>query len=176
MKLDYGNGTGSGNILWRMGPCGDFTFNNIYNDPWPWFSHQHEVGIESNGVVTLFDNGNTRVSPPTGTGSSTGCVPGTGNGNSRGMALTFNESTMQVTPVLSANLGYFSTAMGSAQLLPDGNYFFLAGWVLNSNLGSYAMEILPTPGTDTGTTVLNLENQEAYRAWQMTTLYNPPTT
>jgi hypothetical protein len=61
-------------------------------------------------------------------------VPGIDSGNSRGMALTFNESTMQVTPVLSTSLGYFSTAMGSAQLLPDGNYFFLAGWVFNSGL------------------------------------------
>ena len=44
------------------------------------------------------------------------------------------------------------------------------------NLASYAMEILPTAGTDTGTTVFNLESQEEYRGWQMTSLYNPPTT
>jgi arylsulfate sulfotransferase len=179
MKIDYNNGTGTANILWRMGPCGDFTFDNIYADPWPWFSHQHDVGIADNGAgfMTIFDNGNTRVSPPTGTGSSTGCTPGTGSGNSRGMALTFDESTMVASPVLSADLGYFSTAMGSAQLLPDGNYFYLPAVVKITidNLASYAMEILPTPGTDTGTTVFNLESQEAYRAWQMTSLYNPPT-
>ena len=54
-------------------------------------------------------------------------MPGTGSGDSRGMALSFSESTMQVTPVLSTDLGYYSTAMGSAQLLSDGNYFFLPG-------------------------------------------------
>ena len=27
----------------------DFFFNNIYHDPFPWFSHQHDVSIESGG-------------------------------------------------------------------------------------------------------------------------------
>lgn len=172
MKIDYNNGVGTGNILWRMGPSGDFNFNNVYNDPWPWFSHQHEVGIESNGAMTLFDNGNTRIS----TLGSSGCKPS--DCNSRGMALTFNESTLQVTPVLSADLGYDSIAMGSAQLLADGNYFFLAGAVIvNTASQSSALEILPTSGTDTGTVVLNLQqNQESYRGWQMPSLYIVPKT
>jgi arylsulfate sulfotransferase len=50
IKVDYNNGSGTGNILWLMGQDGDFTFNNIYNDPWPWFSHQHEAGIENGGL------------------------------------------------------------------------------------------------------------------------------
>ena len=170
MKLDYNNGAGTGNIIWRMGNSGDFTFNNIHNDPYPWFSHQHEVAIESNGVMSLFDNGNTRVSA-----LGTGCGPA--DCNSRGMAVTFNETTKQVTPVLSQDLGYYSLAMGSAQLLPNNNYFFLAGFVIINNVtGSYALEILPTPGTDTGSIVLNLESQEAYRSWRMADLYTPPRT
>jgi len=175
MKVDYNNGKGTGNILWRMGPDGDFAFVNSYNDPWPWFSHQHEAGIENNGlgVMTLFDNGNTRVAqPPLGSGS----------GNSRGMALTFNEtagcnpSMCQVTPVLSADLGVYSLAMGSAQLLYNNNYFFLAAIVPLQNkyeIG-YSIEILPTPGTDTGTQVFNLAGPQSYRAWRMPTLYLPP--
>jgi hypothetical protein len=175
MKIDYNNGTGTGDILWRMGNDGDFTFNNIYNDPWPWFSGQHDVGIADNstGVMTIFDDGNTRVSPPPLGLGYPACEPS--DCNSRGMAVTFNESTMEVTPVLSADLGNYSTAMGSAQLLPDGNYFFMSGWVLGDNtLASYSMEILPTAGTDTGATVLSVESQEEYRGWQMTSLYNPP--
>jgi arylsulfate sulfotransferase len=173
MEVDYNNGTGTGNILWRMGPCGDFTFNNIYNDPWPWFSHQHDVGLENNGAgpLTLFDNGNTRVSPPTGPGSSTGCTPGLGSGNNRGMALTVDDVNMQVTPVLSVDLGVYAFAFGSAQLLSNGNYFYQPGTPT-----SYCIEILPTSGSPTGTQVLNLEGPSAYRAWQMTSLYNPPGT
>jgi arylsulfate sulfotransferase len=178
MKIDYNNGSGTGNILWGMGPCGQFTFNNIYNDPWPWFSGQHEVGIENTGAgpLSLFDNGNTRVSAPSGQGSSLGCLPGVGSGDSRGMALTIDETTMQVTPVMSVDMGVFSTALGSAQLLSDGNWFFLAGEVpiTLSVVDSYSIEILPTPGTDTGTQVLNLQGPQHYRGWQMPSLYNPP--
>ena len=177
MKVDYRNGSGNGNILWRMGPDGDFTFNNINNDPWPWFSHQHDVGIEADGtgVMTIFDNGNTRVSAaPLGLGGN--CGPS--DCNSRGMAVTFDEQNMQVTPVLSVDLGVYGAAMGSAQLLSGGNYFFLPPNVLvNLNLvAGYSIQIFPTAGTTTGTQVLNLQGPEHYRAWQMSNLYAPPAT
>ncbi len=179
VKIDYNKGTGTGNVLWRMGPCGDFTPNNINNDPWPWFSHQHEVDLENNGAGSLlvFDNGDTRVSPPTGPGSTTGCMPGLGSGNSRGMALTVNEKTLQVTPVLSQDLGVYSPANGSAQLLSNGNYYFLPGAVfVNLNQTSNSIEIFPTSGTTGGTQVLNIQGPDAYRGWQLPSLYNPPTT
>ncbi len=84
LKINYGYGSGDGAILWRMGVDGDFAFNNTANDPYPWFSHQHDVGVEADGVMTLFDNGNTRIYAS--------------GGNSRGMALEFDETTLQVTP------------------------------------------------------------------------------
>jgi hypothetical protein len=178
MRIDYDNGVGSGNILWRMGPCGDFTFNNTYNDPWPWFSHQHEVGVESNGAMSMFDNGNTRISPSSGAGSSSGCTAGTGAGNSRGMALNFDQMAMQVTPVISQDLGVYSAALGSAQLLSDENYFFMAGTVLASLSvdDSYSIQLFPTVSTVNGTQVLNMQGPTAYRTWQMPSLYNPPIT
>jgi arylsulfate sulfotransferase len=172
MKVDYNNGTGTGDLLWTMGPCGSFAFNNIYADPWPWFSGQHDAGIENNGAgpLTVFDDGNTRISRP---GRSTQCMQGMGSGQSRGMALTVDETTMQVNPVLSVSLGSYSDANGSAQLLDNGNYFFLSGVANNSG---YTIEILPTPGTGTGTQVLNIQGSEAYRAWRMPSLYDPPAT
>ena len=169
IKIDYGNGSGTGNVLWRMGPGGDFTFNNIYNDPWPWFSAPHDPGMESASLMTIFDNANTRVSPP---------PLGLGNGNSRGMALLVKEMQRQVTPVLSADLGVYSSAMGSAQILSNGNYLFCPGIVVVTLnvMSSYAIEILPTPGTGTGTQVLNVQGAEAYRCWQMRSMYSPPIT
>jgi hypothetical protein len=164
MKIDYNNGSGTGNILWRMGLDGDFLFNNINSDAYPWFSHQHDAGVENNGagVLTLFDNGNTRVAPP---------PIGLGSGNSRGMALAVNETAMHVTPVLSVDLEVYALALGSAQLLSNGSYFFQPG-ITNS----YDIEILPTPGTTTGTQVLNVQGQTTYRSWQMQSFYNPPIT
>lgn len=175
MKLDYQNATGTGNILWRMGPSGDFTFDNFTNDLWPWFSGQHEVAMENNGAgpMTLFDNGNTRVAaPPLGLGSQ--CGPS--DCNSRGMALTVSESAMMVTPALSVDLGVLAFSGGNAQLLSDGNYYFQAATVLVSlnTEDSFALEILPTSGTITGTSVLNVETTESYRGWQLTNLYTPP--
>jgi hypothetical protein len=185
IKIDYQDGSGTGNIDWRMGPSGDFTFLNTFNDPWPWFSHQHDAGIENNGtgVFDAFDNGNTRRAPPSGPGSSTGGVPGLGSNcgpndcNSRGMALTIDETKLQAVPVLSDNLGVFADAMGSAQLLADGNYFFLPAIVVTSGGNfSYSIEVEPIPGTGSATQVMNLAGSTSYRAFQMPNLYSPPTT
>jgi len=183
VKIDYNNGIqsgglGTGNILWRMGPCGDFSFTNTYNDPWPWFSHQHEFGIENSGAgpITVFDNGNTRWSQPT---VSTGCMPGVGSGNSRGMALNIDEAALTVSPVLSQDMGYQSYGDGSAQLLADGNYSFLPSDVFVTHtlsFVSYIEEILPTAGTDTGTEVLNIQAPQNYRIWRMPSMYQPPIT
>ena len=181
MKIDYENGAlaATRNILWRMGPDGDFTMNNVYNDPWPWFSHQHDAAIQGNGLgyLTVLDNGNTRVSPP---------PTGVGSGDSRGMALTVNQTCsgtpptctdLQATPDLSVDLGVYSVAMGSAEVLSNNNYLFLAAIVTipPTAVVGYSIEIQPTPGTDTGTQVFNLEGPESYRAWRMTSLYQPPT-
>jgi hypothetical protein len=67
--------------------------------------------------------------------------------------------------------------MGSAQLLSNNNYLFLASIVAipPTALVGFSIEILPTPGTDTGTQVFNLEGPESYRAWRMPNLYQPPT-
>lgn len=162
LKIDYANGAGTGNILWRMGVDGDFTFNNLDNDPFPWFSHQHDVGFESNGVLTLFDNGNTRI--------------GTMGGNSRGYAFSVDEANLQVTPVFRQDLGDFAYAVGSAELLPNGNYFFQPGIVPEAPQ-SYSEEFVPGSDGLSGTAVWNLEAvQFSYRTFLMTDMYNPPTT
>ena len=61
MKIDYRNGAGTGNILWRMGVDGDFQIQS--SDPYPWFSHQHDPNFLADGQTMLvFDNGDTRIS------------------------------------------------------------------------------------------------------------------
>jgi len=81
-----------------------------------------------------------------------------------------------VSPVLSQDLGYFSTGLGSAQALGNGNYFFQPGIVPLAN-SSYAIEVLPTAGTVNGTLIYDLESAtQSYRAWLMPSLYLPPTT
>ena len=106
IKIDYAGGTGSGALLWRLGAGGDFAINSA--DPCPWFSGQHDANFQDPGmtVLSLFDNANTLRAQ---------CNP---NGNSRGYVLNVNQATKQVTPTLLADLGAFSTGLGTAQLLP----------------------------------------------------------
>ncbi len=161
MKINYQNGAGDGRILWRMGVAGDFTFNNINNDSYPWFSHQHDAGFETNGEFTVYDNGNTRVST-------------LGTGNSRGMALTVDENAMSVTPVLSQDLGVYAFALGSSQLLANGNYHFQPG-IVAPNSTNYSIELLPTAGTTSATQVFNQESgTSSYRSFRMANLYTAP--
>jgi len=168
MKVDYRDGAGMGDILWRMGLDGDFTYNNLSGDVYPWFSHQHDVGIENGGAgpLTLFDNGDTRLADLGSSCQGADC-------DSRGMALTFDETSMQVTPVLASGLGYYGPADGSAQLLSDGNYFFAAAFVSNrrGQVHTYAIEI----GSGDAQ-VFNLQGPNTYRVWRMPSLYDPPIT
>ncbi|HTQ57433.1 MAG TPA: aryl-sulfate sulfotransferase [Bryobacteraceae bacterium] len=177
-KIDYQNGTGTGDMLWRMSKWGgSFIFDNVNADPWPWFSGQHDVGIENNGSgpISMFDNGNSRLAaPPIGLGSA--CNPN--DCVSRGMVLTLDESTMTVTPVLSTYLGYNSVSGGNAQLMSNGNYFFGAVDVLVtlSKVSTFALEVQPITGTVNANTVLDIQTTEGYRAWRLTSFYNPPIT
>jgi len=118
VKIRYQNGSGDGAILWRLGKDGDFTANS--SDPYPWNSHQHDAQYAANGLLTLFDNGNTRVAVE-------------GGGNSRGQAWSIDETHHVATPVLNLDLGAYSFAVGSTQLLSNGNYFFDLGYVGGSS-------------------------------------------
>jgi hypothetical protein len=111
--------------------------------------------------VLLFDNGDTRISPPPIGLGSIGCEPL--DCDSRGMALQFSEATMTVTPLLSLDLGVYSSADGSAQMLTNGNYFFQAPLVVvpPSVLG-YAIEI----------NGVEVQGPQGYRGWRMPSLYS----
>ena len=151
-KIDYNNGTGSGVVIWELGLDGNFTI--ISNDVYPWFSHQHDVEYELNSTnfLSLFDNGNTRVFRD-------------GPGDSRGQYLNVDETNFLVTPIVSADLGVYSGAVGSAQLLDNGNLHFDAG-IINGS-GSQAIEVLPD-----GTLGYTLQaNTVAYRSYRMESLY-----
>ena len=130
LKIDYGNGEGSGDVIWRLGNDGDFTFDSA--DPYPWFSHQHDVSYDGRSAISLFDNGNMRwTQNPAAT--------------SRGQVLALDEPNRIARLVLNADLGVFSLALGSAQRLSDGHYHFDAGFVFDpQSLFSgvaYSMEV-----------------------------------
>ncbi|HEY7338725.1 MAG TPA: aryl-sulfate sulfotransferase [Bryobacteraceae bacterium] len=167
VKIDYKNGAGSGNILWKLGAEGDFRlaggdFELRRHDAYPWFSHQHDPNFQADGVtLMLYDNGNTRIAGDPG-------------GHSRGQALRIDEARREAWLLLNADLGVYSSAVGSAQLLPNGDYHFDSG-VLNippgsANFGAQSVEVTPQ-----GQIAYSIQfGQEEYRTFRMPDLYTAP--
>ncbi len=153
IKIDYANGTGDGHVVWRLGQGGDFTINS--SDPSPWFSHQHDVTYVDNSTILVFDDGNTRrLTNP--------------NADSRGQELVLNEQTMTATLVVNADLGNYSSALGAAQLLPNGNLDFTSGdQASSSGTIGQTIEVLPN---GTKTYVQQMTGPE-YRSYLMSSLY-----
>jgi arylsulfate sulfotransferase len=74
VKVDYNNGAGTGNILWRLGYQGDFTLVGG-SAPYNWFSGQHGPSFttaNTSGIfgLTVMDNGNFRQQPPGSCGNA----------------------------------------------------------------------------------------------------------
>jgi hypothetical protein len=151
IKIDYQNGNGSGDILWRLGKDGDFQF--LSDDPYPWFTHQHDASIGSDGLMSLFDNGNVRFAAHN-------------SAHSRGQVISLDEQNLTATLVLNVDLGDYSIALGSAQKLDNGNYHFHMGY-LPASLTARAVEVDPS-----GAIVYQLDIGELeYRSFRRADLY-----
>jgi len=79
VKVDYANGMGAGDIVWKLGYQGDFTLVGG-TDPTDWFYAQHGPSFTSTNTtgkfsLAVFDNGNDRVFPPSVTCGTTGEPP-----------------------------------------------------------------------------------------------------
>jgi hypothetical protein len=161
IKINYDSGLGDGSVLWRLGKDGDFQL--VSNDPSPWFSHQHDaqIHIPKDGLIlTVFDDGNVRWTDDK-------------SANSRGQMLQLDEQNLIAKVVLNADLGAFSYALGSAQLLPNGNYHFDVGWIQQDPLGgqntSHSVEVDPS-----GNLVYVVEiDTPLYRSVRTRDLYTP---
>ncbi len=152
-KIAYQNGAGDGHVIWRLGKDGDFTF--VSGDPYPWFSHQHDVEYEDSTTISLFDDGNTRVQA--------------NGGHSRGQALRINESNMTATVLLNADLGSYSLALGSAQRLLNGNYVFDSG-IIGGGANTQVPEVTAAGAFVSNTHVAGTN----YRTFRLRDLYSAP--
>lgn len=160
IKIDYENGLGSGDILWRLGKDGDFQMNS--SDPFPWFSHQHDANVEpDNTTLAVFDDGNTRVaSDPAG--------------HSRGQVLQIDETNRTATLLLNGDLGTYSYALGSAQRLPNGDYHFDSGLAADPS-GHGGMVAQSLELNMSGQMVYGIQfGALEYRSFRMPDLYTAP--
>lgn len=155
LKVDYEDGRGSGAVLWRLGPEGDFSIDS--GDAYPWASHAHDPRLLSDGRVAVYDNGNTR------------CALGLGC-ESRGQVYALDEVRMQAELVENVPLERYSFALGSAHGLRDGGVHFGTGiFALDGVVGNSSEEVRD------GQIVHSLfQPGLAYRSFRMRDLYSPP--
>ena len=165
VKINYQNGAGDGQIFWTLGNLASqagtpyFTLKDGYGS-WPWFSHQHDVEFDGTNYE-LFDNGNTRVSPP---------PVGVGSGYSRGQVYSLDEVSMVATQLLSAELGRYSGGFGSAQLLANGDYWFTLGFLNNDGAPLDSSQEIVSDNPVTESYSINFPSS-AYRSFRLSSLY-----
>jgi hypothetical protein len=158
VKIDYKDGKGTGKVLWRLGLEGDFKVKS--DDPYPWFSYQHDVGFDPPGSnrLIVFDDGVRRIKK----------FP---KSNNRGQVWELDEQAMTATLVVNADLGVYSPAVGSAQSLSGGGFSFESGMVNPAAVSNRATEV----GAD-GKIVYaqQSEGAAAYRSFRVPDLYTAP--
>jgi hypothetical protein len=168
LKIAYANGTGSGNVIWRLGLGGDFTLQGG-EAPHDWFNAQHTPTFPTSvttGVFPLmvFDNGTYRQfspSNPCGT-VALPCLYST--------VPTFeiNESARTATLVSSLRSPIYSSAGGNAETLPGGNVHFTAAASAQDESDVFEY----TPGQAPMLVMhLNIKGQNAYRSNRLGSLY-----
>ncbi len=153
IKIDYRNGSGNGDVLWRLGAGGDFSVPST--DPYPWFSHQHDAHYVDATTMVVFDNGDTR------------CDDSTASCDSRGQVFAIDEHGRVATPLLNVDLGTYASALGSAERLSNGNFIFTAG-VDSPGPVAQVIEVGPD-----GSAIFAQDNTTTaeYRAFRLTDLY-----
>jgi arylsulfate sulfotransferase len=176
LKINYANGTGDGSVIWHMGAGGDFT---IVNPPsqscgtpnvFPWFTHQHDAAFQfeenadasAGTIMTVFDDGNTRAAK---------CPAPQ---NSRGMVLFVNEPARQVYIETAGDLGGYSFALGSGQLLAPGDGNLYASY--NNGILNPTAPKAQSTEIDLGGHIvyqLQVNNSASYRTYRMANLYAP---
>jgi hypothetical protein len=161
IKLDYRDGAGTGGVIWRLGKQGNFTQLGFPDDADPWFTHQHDVNHLGTNRLLAFDNGNRNLA----------CLVNSADCQSRGQVWTLDETLMTATLDTNAYLGDYSSAMGAAEAVSNGNYSFNSG--LPAGLSAHLSrvdEVRPD-----GTKVFSMEfNERAYRGFRMRDLYTAP--
>jgi arylsulfate sulfotransferase len=182
LKIDYNNGMGTGNILWRLGYQGDFALTMQgapTDDPGLWFSYQHFPSIVSQDstqtTMAIWDNGDNRVVDNDGNicqSTASGSIPAC---YSRATVFKIDENA-RVSDLLWADpLQYFGVWGGSINQLSNGNVEFDANAPLVPPSPDVASVIQEVTQTDNPQVVWQMEispiNQNAYRAYRVPSLY-----
>ncbi|HWW23082.1 MAG TPA: aryl-sulfate sulfotransferase, partial [Edaphobacter sp.] len=170
VKVDYGKGTGTGNILWRLGEGGDFMLQGGV-DPTDWQYAQHAPSLftpnsSGNFELGLMDNGDDRTFPTGVVCGTTGAPPCL---YTTVPVFQIDEGAKTATLVFHQILptSLYSLWGGNTELLTNGNIEYdLAGVGAVSDI----FEVTPT---STPQTVWHMHStgSNAYRGYRIPSLY-----
>ena len=171
LKIDYANGTGTGNILWKLGEDGDFTI--FGGDPSQWFYAQHYPNIlsvdGSQTTLAVYDDGNARVAAD---GSSCPPAPPAPTCYSRATVFQIDESTNLASLQWQYLPGFFSFWGGSVDTLSNNNFEFDSSSPSTYG-GSTIMEVTQTnsPQLVWQMDIAGAGGVGAYRGYRIPSLY-----
>jgi len=178
LKIDYNNGAGTGNILWRLGYQGDFSLTDDgvpTDDPSEWFSFQHYPTLLSQSgaqtTLAIWDNGDNRVLNNSGEIClAVGSVPC----YSRATIFQVDEGAMVANLQWADPLQLFGVWGGSINQLSNGNVEFDVNDPAippNPNVASQVEEVTQT-STPQVIWQMDIPNPtNAYRAYRVPSLY-----
>jgi arylsulfate sulfotransferase len=160
IKINFLDGRGSGNVMWRLGEGGDFKLVGA-TDPTDWFYAQHGLGYftpNTTGVfrIGMMDNGNDRIFP-TGQVLCLPYRPTTAQCYSTMPLLELNETNMTAAMITHYEPppAYFSFFGGNAEQLANSdievNFCAAVKGAIVQELNPQGSQVLwqaTTPGTD----------------------------
>jgi len=170
IKIDYANGQGLGDVLWKLGYQGDFNLLNS-TSPADWFFAQHFANIISPNStgdfqLALFDNGDNRVLDSSGTTCGSTGAPAC---YSRPAMFDVHESA-RTAQLLWSYIVPYSFWGGAIQELPNSNIFFDITAPSDNSNGARVME-LTQEQTPQIVWQLDINGQNSYRTIHLPSLY-----
>jgi arylsulfate sulfotransferase len=174
LKIDYNNGAGAGDVIWKLGYQGDFSLAQG-DDPSLWFSFQHFPSIVAQGgtqtTLAIWDNGDNRVLDTSGT--ICGSVPPATPCYSRATKFQIDEGAMVANLLWTDTPGFFGVWGGSINELGNGNVEYDANAITTTSLPP-ASEVMEVTQTSTPEVVWQMTvpvPDNAYRGYRVPSLY-----
>lgn len=168
VKVDYRNGAGNGDILWKLGEQGDFKLQGAV-DPTDWFYAQHDpnfVSTNTTGIFTLaiMDNGDDRQFPNGVTCDSSGAPP---CHYTTAQVMQVDENAKTASFTFFTRGPQYSAFAGSTRVLSNTNVEYnLAG--VNSD--AYTYEVTPNSSPQT-VWQMHITGANTYRSFRIPSLY-----
>jgi len=179
LKIDYNNGVGSGNIVWRLGYQGDFalTASGVpTDDPTMWFSAQHFPSLISQTLpqttLAVWDNGDSRVLDTSG--ATCGAAPTFIPCYSRATVFQIDESSMVANLAWDDLPGEYGLWGGSINQLANGNIEFDGNALTPPPIPTEASQVREVTQTSSPQVIWELQIPIpffAYRCYRVPSLY-----